>query len=278
MLTICADGINRCQPLLIFHGSGKVMKNEGSRYHPDIRVIFNAKAYSSEEVTLEWLYTDLLPAMSQSSPNLPRLLTLDVFAGQKTLPVLQAMRDNNIISAFIPEGCTGYVQPLDTTINKMLKDHILEIMDEELEKNPTLWSPEGSNISELENNHDQGHPKLSVIGERRIMISQAVGKAWKWLHKFHSHNIQKAFQQCGISVAANGLEDQKIDIRGIDNKSINLHGWETGGLYCNLDSTGCTGIGGLNFNDPDSPEVEEYISYLATDRIDGSRIYVSSSS
>ena len=48
--------------------------------------------------------------------QLPRLMTLDAFAAQKTLAVKALMGDLNITPVYIPEGCTGYVQPLEYDI------------------------------------------------------------------------------------------------------------------------------------------------------------------
>ncbi|KAI5797396.1 hypothetical protein DFH27DRAFT_562081 [Peziza echinospora] len=138
----------------------------------------------------------------------------------------------------------------------------MELMEVELERNPALWDPEATSKS-----------FSSTVSERRIMITHAVGQAWNWLHEFHSHNIIKAFRQCGISIAANGSQDVDIEIRGIDSQLISLAGWETGGLHCNLDSTGCTGSGGVNLSD--GPEVDEYLDYLGSEQADSSRLYFS---
>ena len=57
MITICADGISHCLPILIFHGQkGREMaarQAERRRYHSGIRVIFNTTAYSNEAITLD---------------------------------------------------------------------------------------------------------------------------------------------------------------------------------------------------------------------------------
>ena len=86
----------------------------------------------------------------------PRLLSLDVFAGQKTATVLHTCRTNQIVTAFIPEGCTGLVQPMDTSINKVLKEKISELLDEEVEANPELWENDFS------------------VADRRIIITKVV--------------------------------------------------------------------------------------------------------
>jgi len=39
------------------------------------------------------------------------------------------MKERHIIPVYIPDGCTGYVQPLDTILNKLVKDNIADILE-----------------------------------------------------------------------------------------------------------------------------------------------------
>ena len=53
--------------------------------------------------------------------------------------IKQAFRDLNITTSFIFSGYTGYVQALDITINKPLKDRIGELADIFYNQNFTKW-------------------------------------------------------------------------------------------------------------------------------------------
>lgn len=55
VLVICADGVPQYKPFLIYKGdsSRKYMAKEMMEYHPDVTVIWNAKAYSNEKVILD---------------------------------------------------------------------------------------------------------------------------------------------------------------------------------------------------------------------------------
>ena len=124
MITACADGVIHMKPFLIFRGdnNSQCYNDEWSRYEKRVRVVFNSETYSNEEVTLEWIHQDLLPAVTADGDiSDPRLLSLDVFAGQKTPSILHTCRTNRIVTAFILEGLTSLVQPMDTSINKILK-------------------------------------------------------------------------------------------------------------------------------------------------------------
>jgi hypothetical protein len=52
------DGIQRCRPLLIFHGAEKGDSRrtaEVRRYHPDVEVLWNPKAWANEKTMLYWI-------------------------------------------------------------------------------------------------------------------------------------------------------------------------------------------------------------------------------
>jgi hypothetical protein len=176
------------------------------------------------------LKLDLIPASSQ--PERPRYIALDVFAGQKTPQVLNAFRASRTITSFIPEGCTSLVQPLDTAINRILKDHISDLLDEEIDRNPSLW--------------DSGR---FTVGDRRVLMTWNVGEAWDWLHREKSQLIVKAFQQVGITLPIDGSLDSELKIKGLEG--LEIGDWQVGGLDCNLNSRGKTCAGELNWEQGD---------------------------
>ena len=201
MITICADGISHCLPILIFRGQkGRetaARQAERRRYHSDVRVIFNTTAYSNEAIILDWLKHDVYKVPSDSNTIQPeRLIILDVFLGQTTDEVKETMAALHVTPIYILEGCTGYVQPLDTDINKMLKDKIGFFLDEILMEN------------ELGLTDNSG----SQIGNRRVAVTHAVGKAWHWLHEEKRETIVHAFEHTGISLPPDGSKDHKLNI------------------------------------------------------------------
>lgn len=139
-----------------------------------------------------------------------RLVVLDVFAAQKTPQVLKTMANLHITPVYVPEGCTGYVQPMDTVLNKLLKDKIPHFLDNYLQHtNVTL-------------NGDK-------VGARRVAVTHAVGQAWEWLHAEKQYSIIKAFEQVGISLPPNGSEDHLLYIRGLQQPTFPIGDWNTFG-------------------------------------------------
>lgn len=198
------------------------------RYDPWVRAIFNPKRYSKEVVTLDWMETDFFLTCTKAYPGKPCFLALDVFAGQKTPAVLTAFRSSNTVTSFIPEGCTGLVQPLDTAVNKTLKSKISELLDEEHDKNP-IWTT--------------GQFRL---GDRRILMTWVIGEAWDWLHREKKELIVSSFWHVGISLVVDGSQDYELKIKGLEDLVIG--DWREGGLDCNLNRLGKTGIGELQWD------------------------------
>ena len=92
MIYVSADGIMRCKPLLIFKGStapkNARIRKEMTKYDSGVVVQWNPKAYCNAEVMIRWLKHQYKYATQGFvTPNTKRLLTLDVFSGQKTAEV-----------------------------------------------------------------------------------------------------------------------------------------------------------------------------------------------
>ncbi|KAG7429100.1 hypothetical protein Forpi1262_v009430 [Fusarium oxysporum f. sp. raphani] len=131
---------------------------------------------------------------------------MDAVAFHLSPPVKDAVCKQNITTALVPVGCTGMLQPLDTAVNKLIKDWIRElILDYELEqerKGKTRWS----------------------VSDRRIMTTWVIARAFERL-KTKKDLIEKAFLDVGITVRPDGSQDNHIRIKGIDE--IDFTGWET---------------------------------------------------
>jgi hypothetical protein len=65
----------------------------------------------------------------------PCLLCLDTFWAHLTLTVSSVLKRQGVTLSVIPGGYTGYVQPLDVSLNKPLKDLIKEEQDKHFDKN-----------------------------------------------------------------------------------------------------------------------------------------------
>ena len=229
---VFADGINRCKPLLMFKGkpisTDRRRAAEMKKYHPGVKVIFNDKAYANTENLIEWVKSQYSHASAFSfRENEPRFLALDAFAPhrnkgakrggkesekerlkrEKTERLQQELRDEftklNTTLSLIPGGCTGYVQVLDVSVNKIIKDYIDEYESIHIDENIEQWKKNGYSVS-----------------DRRILMTEWVGKAWERLHIEHKDTIINTFQNVGLSLNPDGSEDHKLKIKDLPNITV----------------------------------------------------------
>lgn len=207
ILYIFADGSAPIKPKLIFHGKpdGRQFDKEGHLYSKDITVEFNQTAYNNEGLFIRWIEEELRPLVEKKDEDF--LLVMDVAAFHKTPAILQKLRDNQITTAMIPSGCTSLLQPLDTAVNKPFKDWLREATEEYTDSIP------------------EGEMVKWTVSDRRVMTTHVVAAAWKRLVD-NSRLVQKAFTECGISIAFDGSEDHRIRIKDIPATAINFSGWD----------------------------------------------------
>jgi hypothetical protein len=102
--------------------------------------MFNPKAWSNTDLMLEWIKPMYTPSSKYLFPRhtterLPRLLSLDVFIGQKTKEVINNFKALKCTTSFIPSGTTGFVRVCDTVVNWSLKIRIKELADQYIDEN-----------------------------------------------------------------------------------------------------------------------------------------------
>lgn len=191
MLTVFADGVPRVPPVIIFRGSDNLEEQERyygeerKRYDNRVVVWFNEKGYANESIMLKWFVTYLIPALNnderqvvegpatpdgtspllEGPPN-PSIIVLDAAKFHRTDAVLECLRSWDIKASLIPGGCTGLIQPLDVSINGPFKNILCDVLDTEIDK----LGEETLNNFDIETE--------SAIGQRRVLMTKAVGKAW----------------------------------------------------------------------------------------------------
>jgi len=98
-----------------------------SKYGNDCLIFSNLKGWITEEILLEWLEKIWLNL--NLSPGLKPLLLFDHCKVHTSKKILDFLKNNNILYDIIPAGTTGYLQPLDVSINKPLKTYIKQKFD-----------------------------------------------------------------------------------------------------------------------------------------------------
>ena len=109
----------------------------------------------------------------------------------------------NCTTSYIPSGCTGFVQVLDISLNKPLKDLVAQAASDHADKFYERYEAGGF-----------------LVGDRRVLLTEWVATAWKRLHKEYKATIINTFRQVGLSLNPDSLEDYKIKIKGLDNIKV----------------------------------------------------------
>lgn len=144
VLCIFADGVNRIPPMIIFHGQGKNLGKEATKYHPGVLVEFNPTAYMTELLFIKYIEMYLIPALNGK----PSLFAMDLCTSHKTPTVLALLRSNQITPSLIPAGCTSLVQPLDVSINKPLKEYVRSLTEDAIRDCENVSSFEKWSVSD----------------------------------------------------------------------------------------------------------------------------------
>jgi hypothetical protein len=229
-LQVCvyADGIQRCRPLLIFHGhpvGDSRRRAEEKLYDKGVAVAFNDTAWADASNLKDWVKKQYAVGSAfLTREHEPRLLSLDAFAPQMTAAVRDEFKKLNCETSYIPGGCTGFVQVLDVALNKMIKDMVAQAAEDHYDQHTTSYE-EGK----------------FTVGERRVLLTKWVAVAWKRLHEEKKDVIIKTFRQVGLSLNPDGSEDHELKIKGLDNLVI--------GDYLRPQGSGTDGLESLLLND-----------------------------
>lgn len=94
---------------------------------------------------------------------------MDIAAFHTTEAILNKLRKFHILPSLIPRGCTGLVQPLDTTTNKPFKAFLRDETDDYIDKAAS------DNILGITKNLN---PDKWTVNDKRIMVTYVVAEAW----------------------------------------------------------------------------------------------------
>jgi len=180
----------------------------------------------------------------------PRLLCFDAFAlhknkGQKAVEKestkakekrlveeqpQQELRNKfsklNVTTSIIHSSCTGYIQVLDVSVNKIIKQYIEEFED-----------------LHIDNHIEQWKARRYSVGDRRILMTEWVAKAWEKLHIEHKDTIIKTFRQVGLSLNPDSSEDSELSIRDLPGITVGNYTKAQNSIIVPNDNdnvTGCT--------------------------------------
>jgi hypothetical protein len=157
---------------------------------------------------MQWINEELIPILQPTAAN-EVLLALDAATFHKTSAIKDRLKESYILSAMIPPGCTGILQPLDTAVNKPFK----ELLREETELYMDSWEDAGEDIDKW------------TTSDKRVMVTHVVVAAWERFCCTKKTLVQKAFKDVGLSISPDGLEDNLLSIKGYEHGKPEIGDW-----------------------------------------------------
>ena len=124
MLLACTASGKMLPPQLIYAGTTE--KCHPKFTFPEDWEIYHSKSrWSDEDTMLRYVDNIIIPYFTKMRAKFGQskkgLCIFDVYAPHKLDSVLQKLEDNNILRVFVPAGTTGELQPLDVSVNHLLK-------------------------------------------------------------------------------------------------------------------------------------------------------------
>jgi len=126
MLAILSDG-TKLPPLVVFKSKYPVPKTLQTKYSKQVIIHTNPKGWCNEQIMHEWL-NKLWNNLDFTRAQQP-LLIMDKFSVHSKPEVLEALKKSGSEVKFIPPGCTGLAQPLDTHVNRPFKAGVKKLFD-----------------------------------------------------------------------------------------------------------------------------------------------------
>ena len=117
---------NHFLPMQLIYGGKTQASYPKSKFPSSLSLSANLKHFSNTVESLKLINEVIVPYVDEQrrtldDANQAALLIIDVFRGQMTDPVTQALKDNNIILVKIPPNITHIYQPLDLPVNRSAK-------------------------------------------------------------------------------------------------------------------------------------------------------------
>ena len=120
----------KCLPFQLIYGGKKSKSLPRFQFPDDFSLIVNPTHFSNADGSLEILQ-EIIILYLEKQRNIgslafghPALLTLDVFKGQLTEPILNELKYHHIFTCQVPENMTHIYQPLDLTVNGASKNFL----------------------------------------------------------------------------------------------------------------------------------------------------------
>ena len=114
-------------PQLIYQGKTTACLPH-HQFPRDWHVTYMPNHWSNEDKMVEYIESIIVPYVEgkrkelKLSSDQPALAIFDVFKGQQMESVLKLLEENNILVVSVPANCTDRLQPMDLSVNRLVKE------------------------------------------------------------------------------------------------------------------------------------------------------------
>ena len=193
-----------------------IYKGKTQRCHPrktfpkDWHVTHSQKHWSTEQTTKDYVENIVIPYVKSirelygHQPDKSALLIQDNFKGQSTLEVLDLLESNNILVHFLPSNSTDRLQPMDLSVNKVVKDHLRDKFQE--------WYASQVTSAIISSGSNEIEPIKYPLPLMRELGAEWLMSMFEHIRD-NPHIVANGFLKAGIpqALSSNGEEDSDSD-------------------------------------------------------------------
>uniref|UniRef100_A0A183BK65 HTH CENPB-type domain-containing protein n=1 Tax=Globodera pallida TaxID=36090 RepID=A0A183BK65_GLOPA len=184
-LTARSDG-RKLMPYVLVNRKRPVPKIV-QQYRGKLTINFAGSTWMNDGTTEDYLHKIIGLKLFSGK----RLLVWDAFASHKSAGTTKVLKELGVEAAYIPGGCTKFVQAPDVCWNKPFKERIRHYY--------SLWITNG----DRQEYTAAGNPKAPALE----IVLDWVDRSWQELSK---ELIIKSFEVCGLTTTIDGSGDDRI--------------------------------------------------------------------
>lgn len=133
LLAVSSNG-DVLPPQLIYQGRSDRCHPAGVKFPSDWHITHSNNHWANEETMLQYIEKVIGPYMDSCRESLGRpdqkgLCIYDAFAAHRCDSVRQKLLEHGLLHVEVPPGCTGELQPLDVTVNRVFKKYMSDMFE-----------------------------------------------------------------------------------------------------------------------------------------------------
>ena len=98
----------------------------------------------------EWSHPPLHKNCEKGKKSQKVICIIDVFRGQMGKEFLSAMKENDVLVAFVPANCTDRLRPMDLSVQKAVKDRLKDKFNDWYSSQIIRQLDKGTDVKDLE--------------------------------------------------------------------------------------------------------------------------------